>query len=1037
MEATVGNSPKAIVGEILAAIDTELKTVKRSGATSRITLVAGIRITTALASNKSYRFEMLIQRSFPEGSQGKLVSQGRSTDARVIRIDGQYIWLETNDDFGNRIPHSYFDVDLSFLLEDLKSKYEAVLAGQITVGSPGVNLLLINTAANPIRKLSALRSMDYLSLEQHGAVEKLISLEIGALHGPPGTGKTRTLAGMLVDCFYNEEKILVCGNTNRSIDEALEAFKRAAKKCIPDEFEEGIKAGRILRKGINVFPEEGPKIPNPDEIVFGVRKSLQEELDSVRKNIRDNADDLKTLNQIKYQLISRGGLRSEIINEEKKYADNDKKTGDNNKEIGKCLNKVQAISRMGFFTRLFKRGRVEALQTRMRVLEAENAATAPMQSKILRNIAFLKSHETEAIRKLSELGQGTESLTLSDIDRKIVVNGNELERHKRKARDLEQALEGAPQAVLVNARIVFATLSKCHLDSDINRTRFDRVFVDEASMAPLPQLFLAGFRANKSICIFGDPKQLAPICISNRDEVRRWFAVDIYKYANLGDTSKNESSVASLITQRRMPPELGEVISELFYEGKLQHDWEEGTKPVLSWMGNHKIGLLNTTDQGAFCNRHEIGRGYSRLNIVHAVIALSILREAEAQGIRAAQMAYITPYRAQAEFLGSLIMQNRKVHGENFMDGLRWGTVHRFQGGEADLVIYDTCESPRELPTRLTGGAGKSDIDDPEIDDASRLHCVALSRARSQLVILANLTWLRETLPVSSKLSEIINKMSINGLILPVPEQHSALRLFSKDLLPGLLFPDLKGANYVLCDESNFYSVLENDIKSSRRTVTIISPYLGEKRISLFEGCLRFLASNRIKTIIWTKDPSDLATRSESHKRLALRLESLGAEVQFRPGTHEKALIIDDTISYYGSLNPLSSISTKETMLRIVDTAFAKALIDHLGISDRPKDQGPKPIQKDILGKLGLISPETKIEEEKARKLLKKLRWIIAGDKGLPVQATLWSRTIDWLMTTKPNNIPQLYSCEEFTRNRTNISGYEESLLKIISLIRE
>jgi phosphatidylserine/phosphatidylglycerophosphate/cardiolipin synthase-like enzyme len=209
----------------------------------------------------------------------------------------------------------------------------------------------------------------------------------------------------------------------------------------------------------------------------------------------------------------------------------------------------------------------------------------------------------------------------------------------------------------------------------------------------------------------------------------------------------------------------------------------------------------------------------------------------------------------------------------------------------------------------------------------------------------------------------------------------------------------------------------------------------------LLESCFRQLNSRNINTVVWTKDPSDLATRSERHKELAEQLTKLGADVLFRSGTHEKAVIIDEIISYYGSLNPLSSLNTKETMLRVKDRAFAKALIDHLKIGEEKteqQDEHRKTRQsagEGVSERLGLKKIEGKIDLEKARKLFKKLRWIIAEDKGLPVQATLWGRTIDWLIEFRPKDLAQLFSCEEFRRNKTNIAGYEEIVLQIVDLI--
>ena len=434
-------------------------------------------------------------------------------------------------------------------------------------------------------------------------------------------------------------------------------------------------------------------------------------------------------------------MKGEINREEEIYKNNDCKIGKSINRIKEAKKEIQDIKESGFFTKLFKRGRLNHLEAEIRSLEKENDNTSSEQSTILKRIGSLKFKIKSIEEDINKYNPQIRNLSSEDLKSQIDSSINDLDILKRRCLDGERAIDDVPKVVSVNARIIFATLSRCHIDNDISMTNFDRVFIDEASMASLPLLFFVGFRATKSICIFGDPKQLAPICISNKEEVRKWFAKDIYKYAGLDNSSRN--SVAELLTQRRMPPELGSLISDLFYQGKLEHDWEDETNSSLAWMGDHRFALLDTADQGPFCSRHEIGRGYSRLNVVHAVIALNILKEAESSGLKASQMAYITPYRAQAEFFGALVLQNRTILKSGFLEELRWGTVHRFQGGEAKLIAYDPCESPRELPTRLTGGSEKLNTEDHEIDDASRLHCVALSRAKFQLIILANIRWLK------------------------------------------------------------------------------------------------------------------------------------------------------------------------------------------------------------------------------------------------------------------------------------------------------
>jgi hypothetical protein len=136
-----------IAGEILSAINDELKAVKRNGGTSRITLFSGKRSGNRLIPGAFvYRFDMLLQRTLPDGSRGQLTFQNRRVDAEVVATEGQYLWLSLMTDIGDRLPQAYYDVDMTFLLEDLKEKYSSFVKGEMKAGKPGTNLLLGNAS---------------------------------------------------------------------------------------------------------------------------------------------------------------------------------------------------------------------------------------------------------------------------------------------------------------------------------------------------------------------------------------------------------------------------------------------------------------------------------------------------------------------------------------------------------------------------------------------------------------------------------------------------------------------------------------------------------------------------------------------------------------------------------------------------------------------------------------------------------------------------------------------------------------------------
>ena len=70
-------------------------------------------------------------------------------------------------------------------------------------------------------------------------------------------------------------------------------------------------------------------------------------------------------------------------------------------------------------------------------------------------------------------------------------------------------------------------------------------------------------------------------------------------------------------------------------------------------------------------------------------------------------------------------------------------------------------------------------------------------------------------------------------------------------------------------------------------------------------------------------------------------LEAVGCIIDTRASIHQKAAVIDDEISWFGSLNPLSHTSkTEETMARIKDKRFAGQLSQNLAIKFSKETSG-------------------------------------------------------------------------------------------------
>lgn len=71
-----------------------------------------------------------------------------------------------------------------------------------------------------------------LNSEQQTAIEKALEAEsLFLIHGPPGTGKTKTLCELIAQCVKRKMRVLACGPSNISVDNMAERLNSDIKAC--------------------------------------------------------------------------------------------------------------------------------------------------------------------------------------------------------------------------------------------------------------------------------------------------------------------------------------------------------------------------------------------------------------------------------------------------------------------------------------------------------------------------------------------------------------------------------------------------------------------------------------------------------------------------------------------------------------------------------------------------------------------------------------------------------------------------------------
>ena len=318
--------------------------------------------------------------------------------------------------------------------------------------------------------------------------------------------------------------------------------------------------------------------------------------------------------------------------------------------------------------------------------------------------------------------------------------------------------------LVAGADIVLATFARVSIGDELRDQQFQTLIIDEASMALLPYVALAASRARHRTVAVGDFQQLAPVVVSDGPEARRWLRTDLFRENGLVEDrgrgevslpSENDDLCALLDKQYRMAPGIRRLVSELFYGGRLRDGVVGGSAD-----GPGAALLVDTSTLGGRVERS----GGSRQNRRHAEVVLELLlgRTLLADD---EEIAVLAPYRAQVKLLREQI---RRALGRAAPANLEIATIHRFQGREKGTVIIDTVDAPPTRPWFL---------DERRNAEFPRLLNVALSRARSKLIVIANARWFSRALTEAGLMNRLLAQLP--------PEPSTPGRSVIPDLFQG------------------------------------------------------------------------------------------------------------------------------------------------------------------------------------------------------------------------------------------------------------
>lgn len=174
------------------------------------------------------------------GAKANLLDdQGGEFEVRIEQVDGAEVLLSSELAF--KLKEYRLSLAPWFLFERLQEQLKA-LHSEASEGQVQASLESFG-----LRDARSVETLNFqhpsLNESQNRAVEVALNHSASRIWGPPGTGKTTTLAVLVSELARRGERILLTSNTHAALDQVLEGLLKQ------DDLAEAVQEGKIIRMG--------------------------------------------------------------------------------------------------------------------------------------------------------------------------------------------------------------------------------------------------------------------------------------------------------------------------------------------------------------------------------------------------------------------------------------------------------------------------------------------------------------------------------------------------------------------------------------------------------------------------------------------------------------------------------------------------------------------------------------------------------------------------------------------------------------------
>lgn len=544
-----------------------------------------------------------------------------------------------------------------------------------------------------------------LNQQQREAFIKLLNFgPLSLLQGPPGTGKTEFIAAFihfLVEKL-NVNRILLVSQSHEAVNTAAERIRKHCERL--------------------ETPLEVVRFSNREGAVSHGLKDVYSNAITAEKRELFNAE-------YRYRVAALSdalGLDSEFIS----------KMVDAELKLFKQIDHLESL--LVSFSEVDDKEDIKSLKS---IAVELNIA---IRSKLSVDYGISLSQDA----KVSE----AKTILLSKLCSEYGVRPNEAKRVRalaRISRDIQDALSSErvnyDEFYARSRQLVTGTcvgIGQGHIG--IHDNIYDFVIIDEAARSISSELAIA-MQSAKRVLLVGDHLQLPPLYSeAHKAALGRRLGInnertelDVALRSDFARAFSSEYGVqvsATLLTQYRMAPPIGNLVSNTFYDGKLNN----GTRAVPDIYKNAPHALQSPVtwlDTSSFGTRahHQTDRGVSIYNRLEAEQVIKALKQISSNSQFLSDLSELsdkddTPigiicmYAEQKRLIRQKF--NQEIWTEGFKELVKIDTVDSYQGKENRIIILSLTRSDKSWTPGF-------------LRTPNRIN-VAMSRAMDRLLIIGN-----------------------------------------------------------------------------------------------------------------------------------------------------------------------------------------------------------------------------------------------------------------------------------------------------------